>query len=104
MSATPTSSLLGILQHYRPASLLCVSRSEIPAVKAWLQEHPDCRVSSTDDVPLSDDLRNQRYDLAIVADQLEHLGLSNLRAWSYRQRAKLHDEPKAHIGDGTTGS
>lgn len=102
MSATPTSSLLGILQHYRPASLLCISRSTIPAIEAWRQQHPDCQISSTANVPLSDALRNQRYDLAIVADQLEHLDkrtatelLAGLRNLSASRIAVLVDIDRA---------
>ena len=102
MSATPTSALLGILQHYSPASVLCVSRSEIPAIAVWREQHTDCQISSTAEVPLSDKLRNQRYDLAIVADQLEHLDkrtatelLAGLRNLSASRIAVLVDSERA---------
>jgi DNA-binding transcriptional LysR family regulator len=102
MSATPTSALLGILQHYSPASVLCVSRSQIPAIAAWREQHADCQISSVSEVPLSDELRNQRYDLAIVADQLEHLDkrtatelLAGLRNLSASRIAVLVDTERA---------
>ena len=73
MSATPTHALLGILDQYQPERLLCISSDPIPAVTAYIKAHPECKLIETAQVPLPDDLANQRYDLAIVADQLERL-------------------------------
>lgn len=90
MSATPNATLLSILQHYQPARLLCVSQSRVPAVEAFCSAHPGLQLTSSNQVPLPHEVANQRYDLAIIADQLEHLdkrlgiellaGLRNLSA------------------------
>lgn len=90
MSATPNATLLSILEHYQPARLLCVSQSRVPAVEAFCAAHPATELACTDQVPLPSEVANQRYDLAIIADQLEHLdkrlgiellaGLRNLSA------------------------
>jgi hypothetical protein len=75
MSDSPTSALLAILDQYQPASLLCISREPVPAVIAFCAEHTGCEVTTTDQVPLPAELANRRYDLAIVADQLETLAM-----------------------------
>ncbi|MEH6564662.1 MAG: DUF6231 family protein [Halopseudomonas sp.] len=90
MTATPNATLLSILEHYQPARLLCVSQSRIPAVEAFCAAHGATRLTLSDQVPLPEAVANQRYDLAIIADQLEHLpqrlgvellaGLRNLSA------------------------
>jgi len=90
MSATPNATLLSILEHYQPARLLCVSQSRVPAVEVFCADHPETQLVTSNQVPLPAELANQRYDLAIIADQLEHLpqragvellaGLRNLSA------------------------
>lgn len=98
MSATPTSALLAILDQYRPSQLLCISSQPVPAVDAYCAEHPDCKVTATDQAPLSPELANQRYDLAVVADQLERVDmrtgielLAGLRNLSVSRMAVLVD-------------
>ncbi|WP_235906675.1 DUF6231 family protein [Pseudomonas saliphila] len=73
MSDSPTTALLGIFEHYQPQRLLCVSPEPIPAAVVFCAEHTECTRVETDTVPLSPELATQRYDLAVVADQLEHL-------------------------------
>ncbi|WP_263138895.1 DUF6231 family protein [Pseudomonas sp. RIT-PI-AD] len=70
---TPQQALAALLDHHAPARLLQVGASEIPAVQAFQQAHPDCRLARTpaDRLPL--DIAAQRFDLAVVADCLEHL-------------------------------
>jgi len=90
MSATPNATLLSILEHYQPARLLCVSQSRVPAVEGFFAGHPQTQLGTSNQVPLPAEIANQRYDLAIIADQLEHLpqrvgvellaGLRNLSA------------------------
>jgi len=90
MTATPNATLLSILEHYKPARLLCVSQSRVPAVEAFCADHPETQLVTSEQTPLPADIANQRYDLAIIADQLEHLpqrqgvellaGLRNLSA------------------------
>jgi hypothetical protein len=71
--ATPHQALLGILEQYRPMRILCVSPDPIPAVVAYGVENPECLCVETNQVPLAPEFANQRYDLAIVANQLERL-------------------------------
>lgn len=73
LPATPHQALLGILEQYSPRRILCVSPEPIPAVVAWNVENPQSERVETHQVPLPADLANQRYDLAIVANQLERL-------------------------------
>ncbi|SDT05512.1 hypothetical protein SAMN05216271_3466 [Halopseudomonas sabulinigri] len=90
MTATPNATLLSILEHYQPARLLCVSQSRVPAVEAYCATHPATQLVTSDQAPLPAGVANQRYDLAIIADQLEHVpqrtgvellaGLRNLSA------------------------
>jgi len=90
MTATPNATLLSILEHYQPARLLCVSQSRVPAIAAYCAAHPATQLVTSDQAPLQPEVANQRYDLAIIADQLEHLpqrtgiellaGLRNLSA------------------------
>ncbi|MEH6490709.1 DUF6231 family protein [Halopseudomonas sp.] len=90
MTATPNATLLSILEHYQPARLLCVSQSRVPAIEAYCAAHPATQLVTSDQAPLQAEVANQRYDLAIIADQLEHLpqrtgiellaGLRNLSA------------------------
>ena len=77
MTATPNATLLSILQHYQPARLLCVSQTRVPAVEAFCADHPDTQLITSDQTPLPVELANQRYDLAIIADLLEHIPQRN---------------------------
>ncbi len=69
---TPQQALAALLEHYAPARLLTVGRTIQPAVDAYCAAHP-CQLDRTDQAPLPQALAAQRYDLAIVADCLEHL-------------------------------
>lgn len=102
MSDSPTSALLAILDQHQPASLLCISREPIPAVSAFSAAHAGCTVTCTDQVPLPAELSSRRYDLAIVADQLEALAmrtgvelLAGLRNLSVSRMAVLVDLQQA---------
>jgi DNA-binding transcriptional LysR family regulator len=109
MSATPTHALLGILDQYQPKRLLCISRGSVPAVTAYVTKHPDCELVTTSEAPLPDDLANQRYDLAIVADQLEQLskregtellaGLRNLSVSRMAVLVELAEAPQWETSD-----
>lgn len=55
-----------------PRRLLQVGQHDQPAVGAYRQAH-DCQVERTQQSPLPPDLAGKRYDLALVADCLEHL-------------------------------
>ncbi|MBB4862742.1 hypothetical protein HNP46_001586 [Pseudomonas nitritireducens] len=72
-SRTPQQALAALLDRYAPQRLLLVGASQIPAVDAFLAAHPDCELFHADAGALPADLAGQRYDLALLADCLEHL-------------------------------
>ncbi|UAW97645.1 hypothetical protein KEM63_12660 [Halopseudomonas nanhaiensis] len=98
MTASPTSALLGILDKYQPRRLLCISTAPVPAAMAYCEQTTGCDCINTADVPLPPELANQRYDLAIVANELERLDkragtelLAGLRNLSVSRMAVLID-------------
>ncbi|GGM07337.1 DUF6231 family protein [Pseudomonas asuensis] len=74
-SRTPQQALAALLDHYTPSRLLVVSASEMPAVQAFKTAHPECELTQAPTGSLQGSVSNQRYDLAILADCLEHLPL-----------------------------
>ncbi|UVE18851.1 DUF6231 family protein [Pseudomonas sp. LS44] len=72
-SRTPQQALAGLLERYAPNRLLLVGASELPAVQAFQEAHPDCQLAQASAGPLPADLAAQRFDLALIADCLEHL-------------------------------
>jgi len=74
---TPQQALAAMLDHYAPTHVLLVGRSDQPALAAYAECHPECQLDRADPAPLPDDLANQRYDLAIFVDCLEHLPKRN---------------------------
>lgn len=98
MTASPTSALLGILDKYQPRRLLCISTAPVPAAMAYCEQSAECECVNTAEVPLPAQLANQRYDLAIVANELERLDkragtqlLAGLRNLSVSRMAVLVD-------------
>lgn len=72
-SQTPQQALAALLEQHRPARLLYVGRSELPAIDAYSHSHDHCQIDRALTGPLPADLAARRYDLALVADCLEHL-------------------------------
>ena len=72
-SQTPQQALAALLEQHRPARLLYVGRSELPAIDAFSHSHNHCQIDRALTGPLPADLAACRYDLALVADCLEHL-------------------------------
>ncbi|MEL7558158.1 DUF6231 family protein [Stutzerimonas chloritidismutans] len=72
-SQTPQQALAALLEQHRPARLLYVGRSELPAIDAYSHSHDHCQIDRALAGPLPADLAARRYDLALVADCLEHL-------------------------------
>jgi len=72
-SQTPQQALAALLEQQRPARLLYVGRSELPAIEAFSRSHDNSQIDRTPTGPLPADLADRRYDLALVADCLEHL-------------------------------
>ncbi len=69
---TPQQALAALLEQNAPSRLLGVGNSLLPAIEAYCQIHP-CHFDQAPAGLLPEYLANQRYDLAIVADCLEHL-------------------------------
>ena len=69
---SPQQALAALLDQSVPASLLHVGHSDLPAVEAFSDSH-HCQIDRTPSAPLPAELTNRRYDLALVADCLEHL-------------------------------
>ncbi|SDL15731.1 hypothetical protein SAMN05216189_10766 [Pseudomonas delhiensis] len=70
---TPQQALAALLDRYAPQRLLLVGAQGIPAVEAFRQAHPGCQVHGAAAGALPAELAAQRYDLALLADCLEHL-------------------------------
>lgn len=72
-SQSPQQTLATLLEQYSPARLLHIGRSDLPAIDAFSRSHPSSEINRAETGPLPDDLANRRYDLALIADCLEHL-------------------------------
>jgi hypothetical protein len=72
-SRTPQQALAALLDHHAPQRLLLVGASQLPALTAFQQAHPDTLLAQAPAGPLPAGLAAQRYDLALVVDCLEHL-------------------------------
>ncbi|AGI23331.1 DUF6231 family protein [Pseudomonas sp. MT3] len=72
-SRTPQQALAALLDRYAPQRLLLVGASQIPAVDAFCAAHPDCELFHAPAGALPADIAAHRYDLALLADCLEHL-------------------------------
>lgn len=70
---TPQQALAALLDRYAPARLLQVGAREIPALQAFRAAHANCQVERAEPGPLPAALASQRFDLALLADCLEHL-------------------------------
>lgn len=72
-SRTPQQALAALLDRYAPNRLLLVGASDLPALAAFQDAHPDSQLAHAAAGPLPADLAAQRFDLALIADCLEHL-------------------------------
>jgi hypothetical protein len=70
---TPQQALAALLERENPARLLTVGACDLPAISAFSATHADCRICRADITGLPAEVAAQRFDLAIVADCLEHL-------------------------------
>lgn len=71
---SPQQALGALLAQQAPQRVLVVGNSALPALQAWQEAHPDCLLSQNPAGALSPAHAAQRYELAILADCLEHLG------------------------------
>lgn len=72
-SRTPQQALAALLDHHAPQRLLLVGASQLPALSAFQEAHPEALLAQAPAGALPADLAAQRYDLALLVDCLEHL-------------------------------
>ena len=70
---TPQQALAALLELHKPAHLLLLGESDLPAISAYSANHPESLVFQATADSFQADLAAQRFDLAIIADCLEHL-------------------------------
>ncbi|TQV84770.1 hypothetical protein FKG94_04415 [Exilibacterium tricleocarpae] len=98
-TASPSQALYQLLNEQQPQQVLSCSRSDIPALAAYCQAH-DCEFVHLD--PADDGIDPKRYDLAVVADCLEHLDKARGTALLARLR-NLHSHRIWVVVDETAG-
>ncbi|MDF1782491.1 MAG: DUF6231 family protein [Alcanivoracaceae bacterium] len=72
-ATTPHQHLAAMLDSQMPTSMLVVSMNAIPLLESWCKEH-NCQLTTISELnpfPLLADTR--RFDLVVVADQLEYM-------------------------------
>ena len=74
---SPQQALAALLEHYAPEQLLHVGHSDQPALDAFIRSHPASTLARAETAPLPSDIAQRRYDLAVIADCLEHLPRHN---------------------------
>ena len=73
LSESPQSRLAAILDSHQPRNLLAVSQNPVPVLEQWSEDH-DCSLTTImDNDPLSRMRELGRFDMAVVADQLEYM-------------------------------
>ncbi len=70
---TPQQALAALLEQYQPERILQVGQSRPPALDAYLAGHPHSQVDHIDGTSSDATAVQQRYDLALIVDCLEHL-------------------------------
>lgn len=70
---TPQQALAALLESEKPSRLLQVGVSKLPAITAFCAAHNECQLNHVTGAQLPAAVAAQRFDLAIVADCLEHL-------------------------------
>lgn len=72
-SASPQQHLVALLDSHQPSSLLVISMNPAPAIENWCNEH-DCTFTAIAELdPFSALADTVRFDLVIIADQLEYM-------------------------------
>lgn len=74
---SPQRHLAAILDGQRPATLLTLSLNPMPVVDQWCQERGTQLTRLEEPDPFDDLARLGRFDLVIVADQLEYMTRDN---------------------------
>ncbi len=70
---SPQEHLAAILDSHQPSHLLSVSEQPVPLLEHWCADH-DCALTEVQEVdPLPELKKLGRFDMAIVAEQLEYM-------------------------------
>lgn len=70
---SPQEHLAAILDSHQPRRLLSISENAVPLLEHWCADH-DCELTAVQEVdPLPRLQGLGRYDMAVVADQLEYM-------------------------------
>lgn len=73
VTETPQEHLAAILDSHYPESLLSVSENPVPLLEHWCADH-QCRLTAIEEVdPLPAMQGLERFDIAVVADQIEYM-------------------------------
>jgi hypothetical protein len=72
-SQSPQQAIAALLELHTPSRLLHVGGSDIPAVTAFGDRHENSQIDRAATAPLPEHLASRRYDMALIADCLEHL-------------------------------
>ena len=72
-SHSPQLAIAALLELHTPLRLLHVGASDMPAVEAFSVSHQNCQIDRAATAPLPMEYAGRRYDLALLADCLEHL-------------------------------
>jgi hypothetical protein len=73
VTETPQEHLAAILDSHQPKRLLSVSENSVPLLEHWCADH-DCELTEIQEVDPLPRLEDKgRFDMAVVADQLEYM-------------------------------
>jgi hypothetical protein len=73
VTQSPQEHLAAILDSHQPRHLLSVSENAVPLLEHWCADH-DCDLTAVEEVdPLPELKKLGRFDMAVVADQLEYM-------------------------------
>ncbi|MDF1628614.1 MAG: DUF6231 family protein [Alcanivoracaceae bacterium] len=72
-AATPQTALAAILESVQPSSLLLISLNPVPQIEQWCQHHGASLQTLSESDPVTPLGKLERFDMAIIADQLEYM-------------------------------
>ena len=72
-ATSPHQQLAALLDSQRPDSLLLISMNPVPLLEQWCSEH-HCQLSTISELdPFAELADTRRFDLVVIADQLEYM-------------------------------
>lgn len=72
-ATSPHQQLAALLDSQQPSSLLAISMNPIPLLKQWCEEHACALTEIAELNPFSQLAGTRRFDLVVIADQLEYM-------------------------------